>query len=132
MVQTGNALWFIVFGRFCFPAVLQSLRKGLTSTILSISSQLVSIIGFSFILFYTDKHNPIRICWCYHLSYAFGLVVGAIVIIPSMIKIWKDFKKMHREVIPVSTQNVTVTEEEENDKSHNSPVKYKENEMTEL
>lgn len=115
MVQTGNALGFIVFGRFCFPAVLQSLRKGTTSTILSISSQLVSIIGFALMLYYTNEHDPVRICWCYPLSYAFGLVVGGLVIIPSMIKIWHEYKKANSDIGPNSANNISVNEEPGNE-----------------
>ena len=80
LLRVGNALGFIVFGRFNFPALLQSLQMGLTSTFLSLSSQLVSIIVFAIILYYTNQTSPEAVIWCYPLSYAFGLIVGAIVI----------------------------------------------------
>ena len=80
MLRIGNSLGFVVFGRFNFPAMLQSLQKGLTSTFLSLASQLASIIIFALILFYTNKDNPEMVVWAYGLSYAFGLVAGGIVL----------------------------------------------------
>ncbi|OHT06211.1 MatE family protein [Tritrichomonas foetus] len=92
MLQVGNALGFVVFGRFTFPSMLQSLKMGITSTLLSLASQLVSIIAFEFILYYTDKHNAVRLIWCYPLSYAFGLVLGIIVLGRPIYKIYKEMK----------------------------------------
>ncbi|KAH0793966.1 MatE family protein [Histomonas meleagridis] len=93
MLTVGNALGFVVFARFTTPSMLQSMKRGITSTILSLSCQLVSIIVFAVIMYYTDKYNPTRVCWCYPLSYAFGLVVGAIVIffpVRKMVKVIKE------------------------------------------
>ena len=92
MLKYGNGLGFFIFSRFNFPAMLQSMSLGLTSTVLSLTSQLVSLIGFSLILYYTDQHNPIRLCWCYSLSYAFGFVFGSIILIFPMIKLWRESK----------------------------------------
>lgn len=95
LLRVGNALGFVVFGRFNFPAMLQSLQLGITSTILSLASQLISIIIFALILYYTHKTDPTPVCWCYGLSYAFGLILGGIIIIKP-IKCFiqgKDFKE---------------------------------------
>lgn len=93
MLKVGNAFGFIVVARFTFPSLLQSMKKGITSTLLSLGSQLVSIIAFAFILYYTDKKNPVRLIWCYPLSYAFGLVAGAVVLLRPVRNIWVSSKE---------------------------------------
>jgi len=90
MVRRANIAGFIMFARFGFPVMLQSLQLGITSTILSLATQLVSIIAFVSILYYTDKNNPVRLMWCYSWSYIFGFVVGGIVVSKPLYRMYKE------------------------------------------
>lgn len=122
MLQVGNALGFVVFGRFNFPAMLQSLQLGITSTLLSLASQLVSIIVFALILYYTHKTNPTTTVWCYGLSYAFGLILGGIIILNPVRKMMKgeDFRKPKEE--EPKKEEKAIDNEEEADTSSSNPA----------
>lgn len=93
MMQIGNALGFFTFSRFNFPSMLQSLMMGITATLLSLASQLFAMLGFSLLMYYTDKTQPIRITWCYSLSYAFGFFIGAFVLWRPVYNVWKKSTK---------------------------------------
>ena len=112
MLRNGNGLAVLIFSRFNFPAMLQSMGMGITSTFVSLSCQLVSILGFALLLYYTNKHDPIRLCWCYSLSYAFGFVFGGIVLAFPIYKFWKQTRD----------KNIN-TNKEENDKNTSSQNK---------
>lgn len=79
-LTAGNSLGFLLFARFNVPSMLQSLQMGLTSVVLSLLTQLVSITIFMLILYYTGRNKPDRVVWAYGLSYLFGLILGSIVI----------------------------------------------------
>ncbi|OHT06000.1 hypothetical protein TRFO_26070 [Tritrichomonas foetus] len=92
MLKYSNALGFIVGGRFCGVSFLQSLQKGLQSTLLSLTSHFLSIIVFAFVLYYTDKTDGVRIIWCYSLAHAFGLVLSIIFLFKPVLNMYKDYK----------------------------------------
>lgn len=86
-LRIGNALGFVVFGRFCGVAMLQTMQMGGSASVLSLLSHFLSIIVFSCVLYYTDTKDGNRVLWCYSLSYAFGLFAP-------IIPLWKPVKKM--------------------------------------
>ena len=69
MVRNFNVAGFLVFTRLTFATTLQSIQRGGRSALLSFISQFISILGFAFLLYYTNKFNPIRLVYCYSLSY---------------------------------------------------------------
>lgn len=87
-LKIGNSLGFIVFGRFCGIAFLQTMQMGGQASLLSLLCHFMATIVFSCILYYTDKHNGPRIMWCYALSYVFGLFAQ---IIPLMFPLRKMY-----------------------------------------
>ena len=95
MLKYSNALGFIVGGRFCGVAYLQSMQRGIQSTILSLLSHFISIIAFSFILYYTDKTDGVRIIWCYSLSHAFGLIMSIFFLIEPLKNMYHKYKEQN-------------------------------------
>ena len=93
MLKYGNATGCIMFFRFTSQGTLQALQLGGQAMIITITSQLFAIIGFAFMLYFTDKHNAVRLCWAYPLSYAFGLVFGIIILIRPLRKVYRLYKE---------------------------------------
>jgi Na+-driven multidrug efflux pump len=98
MIRIGNALGFVVNGRFLGVGMLQALQLGLVSTVVSIITQLVMILGFAFLLFYTDKSDGVRIMWSYGMSYGFGFLVVAGVLVRPLMRVWRSWKESEVEV----------------------------------
>ena len=92
MMRFRNALGFFAFGRFNCQSILQSLQKGGRATCLSFLAQLFAITGFSILMWATDKHNAIRLMWCYALTDSFGIVVGSIFCASSIYDVYKKSK----------------------------------------
>ena len=93
MLQYGNGVGCIQFFRIISQGCLQALQLGGQAMFITLTSQLLAIIGFAFLLYYTDRHNAIRIMWTYPLSYAFGLILGTIVLIKPFRKLWRLYKE---------------------------------------
>jgi len=81
MLRNGHALNFISWCKNNAQSMLQSMQKGRTATILSMFTQMGSLIGFACLLYYTDKHNATRLQWAYSYSFAFGFIVSLFVLI---------------------------------------------------
>lgn len=92
MLKYSNALGFIICGRFCCVAYLQSFQLGIYSMILSLISHFLSIIGFAFLLYFTNKNDGVRIIWCYSMAHALGLVLGVCFLIWPIKKCYKLLK----------------------------------------
>lgn len=92
ILYIGNVLGSISFARYCGVAILQSLQMGKVASILSFFSLFVSLVAFACILYYTDKHNGVRLLWSYGLSYSFGFVSSIFVLIHPFYKIFKAIK----------------------------------------
>ena len=90
MLKYSNALGFIIGGRFCGVAYLQSLLLGIQSMILSLISHFLSIIGFAFLLYYTNKNDGVRIIWCYSMAHDLGLVLSIFFLISPLKNMYKD------------------------------------------
>lgn len=89
MLLVGNMLGIINYFRFICQGFLQALQMGGYAMIITFTTQLVALLVFAFIFYYTDKHDPVRICWCYPLCYASGVVMGVCMMIKPIIKIRK-------------------------------------------
>ena len=93
MLKYGNALGFIMFIRINAQSFLQALRYASRTIIMTFTVQLASLIIFALILFYTDRHNAVRICWSYPLAYAFGVGMAAFMLTGPMIKVVRLYKE---------------------------------------
>ncbi|OHS94163.1 MatE family protein [Tritrichomonas foetus] len=120
MLKYSNALGFFAMGRFCGVAFLQSMQKGWMSTVLSLTSNFASIIGFAFLLYYTDKTNGVRIVWCYSLAHAFGFVMAILFMIAPIRKIVAGYKqqKIEDEATIASNSDNTSSETVDNETDH--------------
>ena len=94
MLKIQNAVGVITWVRNIAQSILQSLQNGIKAAILSLSTQLFSIILFEVILFYTDRHNPIRLLWAYPLSFAFGFIIAIFFLISPLKQIYSNYKKI--------------------------------------
>lgn len=94
MLKIQNAFGVITWVRNIAQSILQSLQNGIKAAILSLSTQLFSIILFEVILFYTDRHNPIRLLWAYPLSFTFGFIIAIFFLISPLKQIYSNYKKI--------------------------------------
>lgn len=88
MLFNGNALGFLCWFRIIAQGILQSMQMGFRAMILSLITQLFSIIAFAYLLYYTGKNDPSRIIWCYPMSYALGVILGLALIIPELRRVY--------------------------------------------
>lgn len=108
MLRNANALGFLVFARYSVGTMLKSLGCGIEAAILGTIVHLLAIIGFSLMLYYTDKQNTLRIMYAYPLSYAFGFVLVVACMIPHIVRIyrlWKEQEKDKTEMNQAYSQN---------------------------
>lgn len=96
MLKYSNALGFIVGGRFCCMAFLQSFQMGILSTFMSLLSNFVSIIVFVYVLYLTNKNDGVRLVWCFQISSAFGLVLGIVFLARPFILLYRGMKEQER------------------------------------
>ena len=73
-----NGLSMLLSPKFLGTSILQSTMRAESSMIISIINNLALVIVFAYVMYYTGKTDPIRITWCYSLSYICGFlfVVG--------------------------------------------------------
>lgn len=62
MVNKGNMLQFLSYLRMIAQGCLQALQLGWQAMIITLTTQLIVIVAFAFILYYTNKHDPVRLC----------------------------------------------------------------------
>lgn len=99
MVNKGNMLQFISYFRIITQGCLQALQLGGQAMIITFCTQLLAIIVFAFVLYYTNKHDPVRLCWCYPISYALGLVMGSLMLIKPLRNVYRLYKEHELEKI---------------------------------
>lgn len=99
---------------------LQALTYGITSTIYSFFSTFITYIGGLLILYYTDKTDFVRLMYVFSISSSIAAVVGIIVVIPPLRKLWKDRRDTDNELEPAPTDEKieapNITEETFKDK----------------
>ena len=105
MIKNSNALNILCPGRFDAVSILQSLQMGIYSTILSVSTNLVSIVGFSFLLYYCYKSDGAKIMWCYSLANGFGFIVSLIAISFPVRKLYLKMKEQENQQQIQNDQN---------------------------
>lgn len=93
-----NGMSVAMFGKFIGQAFLQAIQWAYTSMIISLFNNMLTIIAVAFILYYTDKSNPIRIMWCYSITYIVGIVLLVVIDAFPMYKIWKQSKPEANEI----------------------------------
>ena len=93
MVNKGNMLQFISYFRIITQGCLQALQLGGQAMFITLVTQFIAIIAFAFVLYYTNKHDPVRLCWCYPISYAMGLVMGSLILIKPLRDVYKLYKE---------------------------------------
>lgn len=87
MIMYCNGLCFLAWFRLASQSVLQSLQMGMRATILSFIANVGGIIIFNYILYYTNKHDPVRLIWTYPLTHASSSIV-------CIAFLWKPIRNM--------------------------------------
>ena len=95
MLRDGNALGFVMFMRYCSQAMLQAMQMGVRAIIVSLMSNFVGCIAFSYLLYYTGKDNVVRLMWTYGLAYAFGFFFGIAMLAGPFLKVYRAGRKQH-------------------------------------
>ena len=93
MTLYTNALSPIQGIRFNCQTILQSMHMGGRATITGFLNNFVWILLFTVILYYTDKTDGARICWCYSISYALAIPVTVIILWKPLHAVWKLAKE---------------------------------------
>jgi Na+-driven multidrug efflux pump len=96
-ISIVNGFSFLMCFKFIGVGILQSTLYSVTSMISSILNNLIVIILFAYIMYWTDKEDPVRITWCYSLSYMFSFVSLTLFCIKPLYEVWKGSKEMDAE-----------------------------------
>lgn len=88
MLFNGCCGFCVAWIRNNAQVMLQSLQKGLLSTFLSLTTQMILLVIFSTIMYLTNKHNAPRIEWSYPLSFLVGGLLCIVII-------WKPCKNIY-------------------------------------
>ena len=92
MIRISNSGAFFIFAQYTVGNMLRSLKMGFMAAVMGTLVHIVGMIGFSLMLYYTNKHNAVRLMYAYPLSNLFGMITaGAFIAYPSYIlhKEWK-------------------------------------------
>ena len=81
MLKVTNYGAFIMFARFTFQSMLQAQQRGVRAMIISFTSNFAVTIAASYVLYFIDKHNVVQLMYTYLITYLFGLIFGAILLI---------------------------------------------------
>ena len=93
MTLYSNALAPIQGIRFNCQTILQSMHMGGRATLTGLLNNFVWILLFTVILYYTDKTDGARICWCYSISHALAIPATVIFLWKPLSTIWKLAKE---------------------------------------
>jgi Na+-driven multidrug efflux pump len=91
-ISIVNGFSFLVCFKYMGVGILQSTLYSGTSMIASITNNLIAIIVFAYIMYWTNSEDPVRITWCYTLSYAFSFVVLSLCCSRPLYVVWKGSK----------------------------------------
>lgn len=103
--------------QYIAPTVLQSMKRVLPSTLLSILTLLLPIPVFSTILYFTNKNSPKRILYTYTLNDSYSFVVSIFFLIKPMKLLCNSEKSMSGEFSRETSPDVSIVEE--NDEAEN-------------
>ncbi|KAK8885061.1 hypothetical protein M9Y10_044190 [Tritrichomonas musculus] len=107
--------------QYIAPTVLQSMKRVLPSTLLSILTLLLPIPVFSSILYFTNKNSPKRILFTYTLNDAYSCVVSIFFLIKPMKLLCNSEKSNSGEFSRETSPDVSIVDENESD-SENEDV----------
>lgn len=110
-IRKGYVGGFVIFVRYNSQVMLQALGLGFRASILSLFSQLISLILAMFLLYYTNKHDPARLSYSYPLNYTFVIVLGAILVVGPILEQYRKTKT------PVENELSSMAEEDAADDS---------------
>lgn len=105
MLRTSNSGAFFVFAQYTVGNMLRSLGMGLMAAVVGTLVHIVGMVGFILALYYTNKHDAVRLMAAYPLAALFGLVVGAAFIAYPYYKIYKEMKEKDNELSQDRVQN---------------------------
>lgn len=101
MLFISNSFGWIIFYRFMVTSILQTLQLGGRAMLMSFLSNFLLLIIFTYILYYTNKHDPVRIMWNYSITYGVGVVVGFPLVAGPFYKIIKLSREQDGETNPL-------------------------------
>ncbi|KAK8841710.1 hypothetical protein M9Y10_026654 [Tritrichomonas musculus] len=134
ILRNSNYTGFLRWVQFNSQAMLQALQRGWQAMIVSLLSNFAGYLIFAYILFYTDKHNVVRLMYLYTCTIAFGAVVGVCLLIYPMLRLYKK-SKIQRAQMEQENQNInhndkgTKDKEIKNDKITKTDSKIESNYM---
>ena len=79
--------------RFNCQTILQSMHLGGRATLTGLLNNFVWIIVFTVVLYYTDKNDGSRICWCYALSHVMAIPATVIFLWKPLGRVWRLSKE---------------------------------------
>ncbi|OHT06348.1 MatE family protein [Tritrichomonas foetus] len=89
MLRNMNYLGFFRFVQFNSQGMLQALQLGGRAMLVSFLCNFLAFLGFGYLLFYTNKHDVIRLMWLYSCVNGFGFVLGIILLIGPLRKVYR-------------------------------------------
>ena len=110
MLRNSNYTGFLRWIQFNSQAMLQALQRGWQAMVVSILSNFAGFLIFAYLLYYTDKHNVIRLIYLYSCTTAFGAVVGICLLIYPLLKLYKK-SKIQRAQMEKENTNVNVNDD---------------------
>lgn len=118
MIFVGNIAGIIVFVRFNSQSILQALGLAFRASMMSIFAQFISVLAAMFLLYFTNKHDPERLTYCYALSYSFGLILGIILVGGPLYQSYKK-SKQDDESIELNEENHNEVQNRNNEEDYN-------------
>lgn len=99
--------------QYIAPTVLQSMKRVLSSTMLSILTLLLPIPVFSSILYFTDRNDPGRILYTYTLNDAYSFLVSVLFLVKPMKLLCNSEKSNEGEFASETSGHVSIDDNEE-------------------
>lgn len=113
ILYISNSAGWINFIRFVFTAMLQTQQLGGRAMILSFLSNFLLLIMFTYILYFTNKHDPVRIFWNNPMTSIGGVVVGVPLIAGPFLKVWRLSKEQDKGEVDSIEQELNVGDVDE-------------------
>jgi Na+-driven multidrug efflux pump len=89
MVSYTNAAAPLTGIKYNAQSMLQSMQMGGRATLLSFLNHFFLLLGYSFLLYYTNKNDGARIVWCYPASYLTAIVFSVAFLWAPLREIWR-------------------------------------------
>ena len=93
MLRINGYSCFVTFACYTFQSMLQALQSGFRAIVISFMSNIVMTIVGVYILYFTNRHDAVRLMYVYIVAYGFGLVFGAILLIGPLINVIKLYRE---------------------------------------